>query len=81
MRRLYNQNFHMQQLLSDIDEIVDLSPSEKLDLMSSFRHFIERNLMVSSKKLDEVFSVLPSHLLSQQEDEDNAHSLIEACYC
>jgi hypothetical protein len=71
----------MQQLLSEIDEIVDLSPAEKLDLMACFRRFIERNLMVSSKSLDDAFSVLPGHLLSQQEDEDNAHSLIEACYC
>jgi hypothetical protein len=71
----------MQQLLSDIDEIVDLSPAEKLDLLNCFRRFIEHNLVISQKKLDEVFSVLPGHLLSQQEDEDNAHSLIEAAYC
>lgn len=64
----------MQQLLRDIEQIVDLSPSETREIIDVFKQFVDRHFDIDPVALQQTFSYSAGHLLNQQEDEDNAHA-------
>ncbi|HLP38569.1 hypothetical protein [Lacibacter sp.] len=67
----------MQTLLHDIEQVVDLSPSETKDLIQAFKLFTDRHFDIDPVVLQQTFSFSSSRMLNQQEDEDNTHSQLE----
>jgi hypothetical protein len=67
----------MQQLLRDIEQIVDLSPSETKSIIEVFKRFVDTQFEIDSIILEQTFSYSPGHLLNQQEDEDNCHAKLD----
>ncbi len=66
----------MQQLLKDIEEVADFSPSESKQLVNAFKDFLDRKFHVEPGVMKTIFSFPANHFLNQQEDEDNHHSLL-----
>ena len=66
----------MQQLLKDIEQVVDFSPSESEQLINAFKDFFGRKFHVDPKMMKTIFTIPANHFLNQQEDEDNYHSLL-----
>jgi|APLak6261702414_1056262.scaffolds.fasta_scaffold03764_1 hypothetical protein len=66
----------MQQLLKDIEQVVDFSPSESKQLINAFKDFLDRKFHLEPEPAKIVFRFPAHHFLNQQEDEDNHHSLL-----
>lgn len=66
----------MQQLLKDIEQVVDFSPTESEQLIKAFKDFLDRKFHVEPEMMKTIFSVPANQFLNQQEDEDNHHSLL-----
>lgn len=66
----------MQELLSELDHIVDLSPEETRLILQSFKQFLDRHLDISPELMDNIFTHPVYLLLNQQEDEDNYHTVL-----
>ena len=66
----------MQQLLKDIEQVADISPSESKQLINAFKDFLDRKFHVEPEVMKTIFRFPANHLLNQQEDEDNYHSLL-----
>ncbi len=66
----------MQQLLKDIEQVVDFSPSESEQLINAFKNFLGRKFHLDPQKTKTIFRFPANHFLNQQEDEDNHHSLL-----
>lgn len=66
----------MQELLSELDHIVDLSPEETRLILQSFKQFLDRHLDISPELMGNIFTHPVYLLLNQQEDEDNYHTVL-----
>ena len=66
----------MQQLLKDIEQVADISPSESKQLINAFKDFLDRKFHVEPEVMKTIFRFPANLLLNQQEDEDNYHSLL-----
>jgi hypothetical protein len=66
----------MQQLLKDIEQVVDFSPTESEQLINAFKDFLNRKFHVDQHMMKNIFTIPANHFLNQQEDEDNYHSLL-----
>ncbi|MFT3845501.1 MAG: hypothetical protein QM725_10640 [Lacibacter sp.] len=66
----------MQELLTELDQIVDLSPEETRLILQSFKQFLDRRLEISPEVMNDIFTHPVHLLLNQQEDEDNFHAML-----
>lgn len=64
----------MESLLKDLDAVIDLSRSETEQIVSAFKHFVDRNFHVDQQALDTIFKIPSGLVLNQQEDEDDMHA-------
>jgi hypothetical protein len=70
----------MQQLLTDLEHVIDLSPAETRLILQSFKQFLDRHLDISPELMNSMFTHPVYHLLNQQEDEDNLHATLTESY-
>lgn len=66
----------MLQLIDELDGIIELSDSEREQLIDVIRRFVIKNFHPSNDILNQSFQVPDQAVLNQQEDEDNFHSLL-----